>query len=64
MKETRNADHTFSVTISHELYKRMKAEHSFKVPGGSSKASYGVIGKLVEIVDKRYTSVTLNYKGK
>jgi hypothetical protein len=63
MRETKTADHKFDVTISHELFKRMKAEYSFKVPGGSSKASYGVIGKLIEIVEKRYKSVSLNYKG-
>jgi hypothetical protein len=65
MKETRSTNHTFSVTVTNELYKQMKREHGFKtIPGQpTSQASYGVIGKLIEIIEKRYQSVTLNYKG-
>jgi hypothetical protein len=52
--------HKFQVQISHELYLKMKAEHSFF---GQPSVSYHVIGKLIEIFEKRLTNVELNYKG-
>jgi plastocyanin domain-containing protein len=65
MRETKSTDHTFSVTISNALYKRIKGEHSVNTTAfGNPVASYGVIGRLIEICDKRLKSVTLNYKGK
>jgi hypothetical protein len=53
--------HKFQMQISHTLYKKLKAEHSFNHP---PTVSYGVIGKLIEIFEKRLLNVELNYKGK
>jgi hypothetical protein len=58
MKETKTADHSFQITITNELYKRIKGEHSFKAIG-HPVVSYAVIGKLIEIMEKRLPSVTL-----
>ena len=61
MEEFNKKSHRVSLTITHALYKKLKAEHEFKVP---PSASYGVIGKLIQIFERRLTSVELNYKGK
>jgi hypothetical protein len=53
--------HKFQMQISHELYLKIKAEHSFK---GQPSVSYHVIGRLIEIFEKRLTNVELNYKEK
>lgn len=52
----------FNMTISHALYLQLKEEHAFKQKG-APVASYGVIGKLIETVEKKFKSVELNYKG-
>lgn len=60
MEENNKKPHKFQVQISHELYVKLKQEHSFK---GQPVVSYGVIGKLIEIFEKRLKDVELNYKG-
>jgi len=60
MDETKSSSHNFQITITHALYKKLKAEYSFK---GQPVVSYAVIGKLIETIEKKYKSVELNYKG-
>jgi hypothetical protein len=60
MEEINKKSHEFQMQISHELYVKLKAEYSFK---GQQVVSYGVIGKLIEIFEKRLKNVELNYKG-
>jgi hypothetical protein len=54
-------DHDVRITMSYGLYEQLKKEHNFD---GEPTASYGVIGKLIEIFERRLTSVALTYKGK
>ena len=62
MQETIKKSASFKITISHALYMKLKEEHAFKQKG-APVASYGVIGKLIETIEKRFKSVELNYKG-
>jgi hypothetical protein len=55
--------HTFNLTITHDLYKAMKKENSLKKVVEPGSVSHGVIGKLIETIDKKYQSVELNHKG-
>lgn len=60
MKTIAKKSSNFNITISHALYLKIKQEYSFK---GQPVASYGVIGKLIETIEKKFKSVELNYKG-
>lgn len=60
MDETRRAAHTFQITVTHALYKKLKDEYAFK---GQPVVAYAVIGKLIQCIEKKLKSVELNYKG-
>jgi hypothetical protein len=62
MEETNKKPHKFQMQLTHELYTRLKREYAFV--GTQPVVSYGVIGKLIEIFEKRLTDVELKYKGK
>ncbi len=53
--------HKFEITITAALYEKIKAEHALH---GKPTASYAVIGKLIETIEKRYKSIELNYRGR
>ena len=59
MEETNKKPHSFQMQMSYELYLKLKAEYSFK---GQPVVSYGVIGKLIQIFEKRLHNVELNMK--
>jgi hypothetical protein len=59
MEETNKKPHKFQLQLSYEIYEKLKAEYSFK---GQPTVSYGVIGKLIQIFEKRLQNCELNYK--
>ena len=64
-KEPAKTRHTFQLTITHILYKKLKAEQSFHIASGTGgcKVRHGVISKLLETIEKGYKSVELTYEG-
>lgn len=52
--------HKFYLTVTHSLYKKLKAEQTFNKASGVRD---GVISKLLETIEKGYKSVELTYKG-
>lgn len=61
MKEINRKPANFNISISQRLYFQLKEEHDIK--GVAPVASFGVIGKLIETIEKKFKSVELNYKG-
>lgn len=61
MKETSSKDHTFSLTVTNGLYKMLKHEHDRRTIGNPI-ASYAVIGRLLEVIEKRLKSVSMGCK--
>jgi len=59
MEETNKSPHKFSLTIDYELYLKLKREYSFK---GQPVVSFGVIGKLIQIYERRLKDVEINLK--
>ena len=55
--------HTFGLTISHNLFKKMKRENALKKVVEPGSVSHGIISKLIETIEKKYVSVELNHKG-
>jgi hypothetical protein len=61
MKETTSKDHTFSLTVTNDLYKKLKHEHD-PVTTINPIASYAVIGRILEVIEKRLKSVSMDTK--
>jgi hypothetical protein len=61
MKETSSKPHTFTLTVTNDLYKKLKHEHDRRTIG-DPVASYAVIGKLLEVIEKRLKSVSMDTK--
>lgn len=55
--------HEFNVTISDKLFKKMKFEHKILKTVKPGSVGVGVIGRIIEVIEKGYKSVELNYKG-
>jgi len=60
MNEIKSTAHTFQITVTHALYKKLKEEYTFK---SQPFVAYAVIGKLIQCIEKKFKSVELNYKG-
>lgn len=57
-----NMPHTLKVTLSYKLIQQLIKEHDPKSKV-EPKASYAVIGKLVESCKKEFKNIQLDYKG-